>query len=294
MAPSCILLSTGNIMTAGAQVIRKPSLEKSNTELINSLHENFRAAKAAVVSVNGEEHVEIDVNGRPLEEWTKTGDDGVMWVPAPAEDDNEEEGLSEDRDQYDITVKLFHLPHLQPSSRPVHTRTAISHVLRTLAVPSIDLLILSFPTISFDADDISPPSADLPDLLPTYSVLEELHGNGTIKDLGVSEFSSERLDGFLQQVSVKPKVNQINVRDCCVVPKPLILFAKEKGVELLTHNDEGDILPQKTVEELLKEFAVLGESASKVLPVWVVKYTAVVRSRGVVENKGYIAMVEVS
>lgn len=78
------------------------------------------------------------------------------------------------------------------------------------------------------------------------------------------------------------------------------MFAKAQGIELLTHNDCTDILPPGTLRELLGPgkggAGVLAASADgedglkgEVVPLWVVKYTAVVRNRGVVENKGYFA-----
>lgn len=64
------------------------------------------------------------------------------------------------------------------------------------------------------------------------------------------------------------------------------MYAKERGIELLTHNDCTDILPVETLEEVLVgEFGIC-EKEAKMVPQWVVKYTAVIRSRGVVENKG--------
>ena len=87
-----------------------------------------------------------------------------------------------------------------------------------------------------------------------------------------------------------------------MVPKSLILYAKQEKIELLTHNDCTNILPEGTVRELLgsgeKGFHLLADT-SKALhgdlePQWVVKYTAVVRDRGVIENKGYFAMAEIN
>ncbi len=119
----------------------------------------------------------------------------------------------------------------------------------------------------------------------------------------MAEFGSERLKKFLPRTKVRPSVDQINVRDCCVVPRSLILYAKQEKIELLTHNDCTNILPPGTVRELLGS----GENGAGVLagpeegsqglkgevePQWVVKYTAVVRDRGVIENKGYFAMAE--
>ena len=224
-------------------------------------------------------------------------------------------------------MKLFYLPNKPASCRCAQTREAVRLVLRELHIPSIDLLIVSFPGISFDAEDEDDPDADIntegtpssaeiagsgdafaedvDTMIETWACLEELHDDGIISRLGVSEFGSERLSKFLQKSRVRPSVNQINVRDCCVVPKPLILFAKEEGVELLTHNDCTNILPRGTVRELLGPapagFGVLeadGESHEglhgNVEPQWVMKYTAVVKNRGVIENKGYFALAELN
>ena len=180
-------------------------------------------------------------------------------------------------------------------------------------MPSIDLLIVSFPGVSFDADDEDEEEPqwsqysegeDLSAMVETWEALEYLHSKGTVKQIGLSEFGSERLEKFLPKTKVRPSVDQINVRDCCVVPKTLILYAKQERIELLTHNDCTNILPSGTVRELLgtgeKGAGVLAgpEEASQGLkgevePQWVVKYTAVVRDRGVIENKGYFAMAEV-
>ncbi|TKA64959.1 hypothetical protein B0A49_08447 [Cryomyces minteri] len=177
-----------------------------------------------------------------------------------------------------------------------------------------------------------------------------------IHKLGLAEFSAARLTKFVPKTRVKPGVDQINVRDCCIVPNALIKLAKREGIELLTHNDCSNILPRGTVRELLGPSApaslspsgapastnangdgsINGHSAlsadlggagilapdsrtgekrkmhpasdvedtrangeheteglkGEVEPQWVIKYTAVVRNRGVVENKGYFAEAE--
>jgi glutamate--cysteine ligase regulatory subunit len=90
-----------------------------------------------------------------------------------------------------------------------------------------------------------------------------------------------------------------------VVPKSLILFAKQEKIELLTHNDCTDILPRGTPRELLgpgeKGAGILASPGDSEIdglqgdiePQWVIKYTAVVKDRGVIENKGYFAAAEV-
>ena len=178
-------------------------------------------------------------------------------------------------------------------------------------MPSIDLLIVSFPGITFDADDDEDEEGSedeelehMDDMMETWRTLEELHYDHTVSQIGLAEFGSDRLRKFIPRTKVRPSVDQINVRDCCVVPKSLILYAKQEKIELLTHNDCTNILPKGTVRELLgkgdRGAGLLADSSTdsqglkgEVEPQWVVKYTAVVRDRGVIENKGYFAMAEV-
>jgi glutamate--cysteine ligase regulatory subunit len=137
--------------------------------------------------------------------------------------------------------------------------------LKELQVKSIDLLIVSFPGILFDADDDSDEEGsdssgedDFDSTVQTWRVLESLHEQGIIGQLGVAEFGSERLARFLPHIRVKPSVDQINLKDCCVVPKSLILYAKQEKIQLLTHNDCNDILPVGTTRELRRPMPPMG------------------------------------
>jgi glutamate--cysteine ligase regulatory subunit len=293
-------------------VIRRPFFEKSNTELTSSLRANFAAHQPAT---------DKDSTAQSsYKSWT-TPADSALFVPT-----HSPSPLIEPRESYDITVKLFYLPNIPTDRRCAQTREAIELVLKELGASSIDLLIVSFPGISFDADDEDsdfddPPSApqsasendgggvdaevppeDIETMITTWRTLEKLQEEGLVSKIGIAEFGVTRLSKFLEQTKIKPSVNQINVRDCCVVPKPLIIYAKQQKIELLTHNDCTNILPRGTLRQILGS----GDNGSGLLaskdnqdgltgdvePQWVVKYTAVVKDRGVVENKGYFAVAE--
>jgi glutamate--cysteine ligase regulatory subunit len=303
-------------MSGGPSIIRRPASEKSNIELINSLRLNIDASKQAFKPVtNGSIHLENNevaytkTNMTPFTTWT-TRDGDVIYIPSV---DFSQSQLAEERSDYDVTVKLFFLPDTSAPIRAKHTEEAVSMVLKELHISSIDLLIGSFAGVSFDADDEEDPESseegtgraieDTENIIETWRAFEKLHGEGVVLQIGLAEFGSERLKKFLPRTKVRPSVDQINVRDCCVVPRSLILYAKQENIELLTHNDCTNILPPGTVRELLGS----GENGAGVLagpeegsqglkgevePQWVVKYTAVVRDRGVIENKGYFAMAE--
>ncbi|KAI9813474.1 MAG: hypothetical protein M1827_004150 [Pycnora praestabilis] len=302
-------------MNGGPSIVRRSIAEKSNTELITSLRTNFIASQQAWSTLDSSA---ITTNGTaksrqrpPLSSWT-IREEGILYIPSV---DFSISGLAEERSQYDITVKLFYLPNASVSQRSTQTKDVIDLVLKELHVPSIDLLIVSFPGVTFDAEDEGDDEEkqedleygneveDIESMINTWRTLEGFQEKGTIGKLGVSEFSRQRLERFLSQTKIPPSVDQINVRDCCVVPKPLILFARQEGIELLTHSDCMNILPRGTTRDLLgsgeQGVGVLGGSddggeglKGDVEPQLVVKYTAVVRDRGVVENKGYFAVAD--
>ncbi|EMT63581.1 Glutamate--cysteine ligase regulatory subunit [Fusarium odoratissimum] len=176
-------------------------------------------------------------------------------------------------------------------------------------IQTIDLLIVSFPGISFEgnceweADKTNAQQGNLEEELATWKVFEGLHKQGLVKRLAVAEFGSEKLGAFIKRASVRPVIDQINLRNCCDVPPPLKKLAEEEGVELHVHNDCIDILPHGTLRELLSHgpngAGLLADPdnsgaglTGEIVPEWVVRYTAFVQDRGVIENKGYFAGAE--
>lgn len=300
-------------MTGGPSIIRKPGSDRSNLELTNSLRSNFLAAQqdysppqsatngSRGSSTNGDK----TPNRPPSSIWTNR-DGSDYYIPTI---DWSLSGLAEDPSQYDVTVKLFYLPGASIKERAQYTKEAVRLVLKELKVQTIDLLIVSFPGMSFegdcewDADKKNSTQGNDEEEIQSWTALEELHKQGIVRRLGLSEFGSEKLSRFLAQVKVRPQVDQINVKDCCNVPPPLIKLAKLEKIELLTHHDCTNVLPQGTLRELLGQgetgAGILSESKRGIegmkgdlTPEWVVKYTAVVRDRGVIENKGYFAAAE--
>ncbi|KAI4229255.1 MAG: hypothetical protein L6R36_001003 [Xanthoria steineri] len=307
-------LSTSNIINGGTSIVRRPASEKSNVELVNGLRSNFTASmQASMPAGNGDILRAADGKGAiktaalPYTSWTNV-DDGCLNVPANNPDDP---GLAEERSEYDITVKFFLLPKTRFSDWRRHLQDAITAVLQELSVDSVDLLIISFPGVSFDADSeetggcgsnkIQASETELVDaILDVWNMVATLQVKGVALRTGVAEFGCERLKEFLSKTSHRPMVNQINVRDACEVPQSIMELAKQERIELLTHNDCTNILPQGTLRDLLGD----GPNGAGLLaglnaetkglegdlsPEWVVKYTAVIRDRGVIEHKGYFA-----
>ncbi|KAG9248979.1 hypothetical protein BJ878DRAFT_531477 [Calycina marina] len=313
-----LILSTSNIVMGGSSIVRQPGTDKSNFELTNSLRANFVAAQEdysppqsetsgntpTFGSANG---AEAEKTRPQLSIWT-TREGSDYYVPTI---DWSLSGVQEEPSQYEITVKLFYLPGASIQERAKYTKDAVELVLKELKIQTIDLLIISFHGLTFDgdcewrADKINASQGNDEEEIQSWAAVEELHSQGIVKRLGLAEYGSEKLSKFLESVKVPPQVDQINLKDCCNVPPPLIQLAKAKGIELLTHRDCTDILPKGTLREILGQgpqgAGLLSVSKrgldgmkGEITPQWVVKYTAVVRDRGVIENKGYFAVAELA
>ncbi|KAG0278737.1 hypothetical protein BGZ95_003278 [Linnemannia exigua] len=271
---SHLTLYTGNTMVTGTTGLLNTSLKKSNQELVSAidhtLHWSLESAQ---------------IQGRAI----SIADNSTLGP------------LEEDRSKYEITVKLFFLSPYG-SSEPLsvdHLHNAIQHLESALSIPSIkiDHFILAIPNQVFDENDLDPSeieafTEDVQGLyLPIWKRLSELRQSGQIGRLGVSEFSKQQLEvlkaAATEVGAVVPEINQVNLHDCCVLPKGLIEYAKAEGIELLTHGDSSDILPKSTLASLLQPH-LPATSASLLEPNYVLKYSVLISSRGLISRKGYI------
>jgi glutamate--cysteine ligase regulatory subunit len=300
-----LVFSTGNVMSAGPSVIRKSGLNRSNIELVHSLRENIVAAQqdyaVPAPATNGSGN-HVNPQRTPLALWTEK-DGNALHVPRV---NWQGAGLRDEPSQYEITVKLFLLPDTPVTEREAYAKDALELVMKELRISAVDLLVVSFPGMSFEgnceweADNMNAQQGNLDEEVETWRFVEKLHKQGLVKNLGVAEFGSEKLGAFLERVSIHPVVDQINLKDCCNVPPNLKKLANKAGIELNVHSDCTDILPRGTLRELLSHgpqgTGVVGDATSngaslhgEIIPQWVVRYMAFVRDRGVIENKGYFA-----
>ncbi|KAF8932199.1 hypothetical protein BGZ47_011516 [Haplosporangium gracile] len=273
---SHLTLFTGNTMVTGTTGLLNTSLKKSNRELVSAIDHTLNWSLESA-----------QIHGRAI-----TIADSSTLGP-----------LKEDRSKYEITVKLFFLsPHgLSEPLSVDRLHNAIQHLETALAATStnikIDHFILAIPNQTFDENDLDSSeieqfTEDVQSLyLPIWKRLSELRQTGKIGRLGVSEFSKQQLEilkaAAVQVGAVVPEINQVNLEDCCVLPKGLIEYAKAEGIELLTHGDSSDILPKSTLASLLQPH-LAATSASLLEPNFVLKYSVLISSRGLISRKGYI------
>ncbi|KAI8575951.1 hypothetical protein K450DRAFT_259123 [Umbelopsis ramanniana AG] len=249
-----LVLYTGNVMKTSIAGKNNSLSTKSNLELVAAINDTLRTS--------------FHVSDQPSFHYHE--DSGLLEVP--------DLRLSsivpvEDRKDVEITAKLFILGS-DPSQAAV--TQSLNHLHRLLGVSTIENFILS---------------ATNDDVLPAWRSLQELHRNKVVERLGVTDFSQSDLKSFSQKVQVQPAVNQIDLAECCQLPRDLITYAKANNIELLAHSDYSDILPKETLNKIMKAQNLVGENAT-LHPRWVLKYTVFVKCRGVVADKGYIVMAD--
>ncbi|XP_006005672.1 glutamate--cysteine ligase regulatory subunit [Latimeria chalumnae] len=182
----------------------------------------------------------------------------------------------EERDELKVSAKLF-----ITGSDPSVIRDAVNKACSALGVTHLDSVIIASPPLQ---DGVS---LSLEYLQPYWEELEGLVQSKQITAIGTSDLDKVVLEQLYQWAQVKPNSNQVNLASCCVMPPDLTAFAKEFDIQLLTHNDPKELLSVSSFQEALKE-CVQDIVAYKWTLRWVLRYSVIVKSRGIIKLKGYL------
>ncbi|KAI8373252.1 hypothetical protein BD560DRAFT_394425 [Blakeslea trispora] len=188
----------------------------------------------------------------------------------------------DDREDIEVTAKLFHLDRCS-EYQVSNIDKAIHHLQQLLDVQSIDTFVVSF-------DQPQEASA----VEKAWKDLEAYHHQGVISKLGLADFDIKTLEAFLSnpEHQVKPSVDQVHFNQCSELPRDLVEFGKQNGVEITFNGDTTDILTTESLTRLLKNNIVLSET-TQVKPRWVLKYNVFFKNRSIVADKGYIVVGDV-
>lgn len=248
-----IIVHTGNIVQWNR--LKKKANETPTTEIIQSIDGTFRS-------------VIDDTDKNELQYQTELTCNNTKFIETLPEDE---------RGDLKLTVKIF-LCSLLPTEA---LKEATNRALKELNVTYIETVLLAFP--EFEEED----ELTLDLIKPYWMCLEELVDSEVILSLGIADLNTKLLEQLYNWARVKPCINQVNLESCCVMPKELTEYAKEKDIQLLTHNDPRDILPSKSLQELIASNTTEkdGEGWD---PLWILRYSVLVKCRGIIKTKGYI------
>ncbi|XP_043984678.1 glutamate--cysteine ligase regulatory subunit [Gambusia affinis] len=182
----------------------------------------------------------------------------------------------EEREEVKISAKLFLCESGQSA-----IRDAVEMACQTLAVSQLDSVIIAPP------GPVEGDSQSLAHLQPVWGELESLVRKQKIAAIGTSDLDKELLEQLYNWAQVKPSSNQVNLASCCVMPPDLTAFAKEFDIQLLTHSDPKELMSTSTFQEAMQEGAS-GLSATDWRLEWVLRYSVIVKSRGIIKSKGYL------
>lgn len=163
---------------------------------------------------------------------------------------------------------------------------ALETILEELNVSFIETLIISFP------DQIFSSSTELQrDLVePIWSKLEHYLDTKLIINVGTSDLNKNLLEQLCNLIGDKrylPHLNQVNLASCCRMPEDLKDYAKSLNIQLTTHNDSKDILSADSLQATLRTCAHEYDAYGWI-PLWIARYTIIVKNRGIVKSKGYL------
>ncbi|XP_062854489.1 glutamate--cysteine ligase regulatory subunit [Trichomycterus rosablanca] len=190
--------------------------------------------------------------------------------------DNTEAITPEEREELRLSVKLF-----LNESDCTSIKNAVDLACVSLGVSQLDSVIIAPPPLPEDE------TLTLAHLQPLWVELEKNVQSQKVVSIGTSDLDKALLEQLYSWAQVKPSSNQVNLASCCVMPPDLTAFAKEFDIQLWTHNDSKELMSsagfQKALQESSKELQVADWRLE-----WVLRYSIIVKSRGIIRAKGYL------
>jgi len=314
--PSSVLLFTKNITRRA--IAWDPARQRPTQEMIHGVHAALHYALDPCIDHPVETCSFELIRDDYLSEFGGTDNEKELWrLVVPKLEDMQRGGVRIDNG--DVTVKLF-FGNNGPKKRYIDE--ALDALEKVTGGNGADRFIISLNGVNWGGgeDGVEDGLAEIHELGRVWQHISAL---SSLKRLGVSDFSPIHLKQLLSDLNDdepavqgnggpgvesevdgheqssrrirKATMDQLNFET--PPPTSLVQLAKTEVIELLTHSD--DLGSTKQLVGLLNEFEdrlplppqflERREQAEEALCVeWVLKYTVLIRDRGLVADKGYV------
>jgi 2,5-diketo-D-gluconate reductase A len=173
-----------------------------------------------------------------------------------------------DRSDIFVTSKLSNAFH-----EPDDARTAFDTTLSELGFDYVDLFLIHWPLPTlYDGDYVS-----------TWKTLEEFHGDGRARSIGVSNFQIEHLERLASETDTVPAVNQIEVHPY-LTNDAVRAYGQEHGIatEAWSPIAQGDVLEDQTITRIAED---VGKTSAQVVLRWHIQRGDIVFPKSVTPSR---------
>jgi 2,5-diketo-D-gluconate reductase A len=173
-----------------------------------------------------------------------------------------------DRSDIFVTSKLSNAFH-----EPDDARTAFDTTLSELGFDYVDLFLIHWPMPTlYDGDYVS-----------TWKTLEEFHGDGRARSIGVSNFQVEHLERLASETDTVPAVNQIEVHPY-LTNEAVRSYGREHGIatEAWSPIAQGGVLEDQTITRIAED---VGKTPAQVVLRWHIQRGDIVFPKSVTPSR---------